>query len=354
MTASKHSILLPLLVAVLCFAALTAEVRATKDGNLNVVAQGSVASSVDVASRNSTETSAESLKKAESLVSDHSKSSTSPTRKSVAKEYRVFSHPIPSAMGCHVCYMGLMSATVQLKVYMVAKGKNSVSSAEVSELLENMCNPHHISGAWLHRIELHLNKVNHTLAENAAIEGGEGTKENREEKAVSAVFREYMVYNTVCKRTCKTAADACEHMMETEVYDDFANTLSEIPLQDLENETIHLELRAKYCNRFTQCEDGEKIMENLDNLLNRPNSKWRKEIEDDRVEYVNDLNEQRDMFSRKQGLLTKLSEEEVERLRIISETHFEQQMMRSQEMAREEEEEEEAEDARNKNLEDDL
>lgn len=244
-------------------------------------------------------------------------------------KYPPFFRPIVNAVSCQVCFVVLANSMVQIETYMRAKDKDSVSHAESNELIENVCNPSHIAGAWLHKLKLSVEEVNEASEENESVSQGSTNSMDDESstegnalataKNFSLKISSHVSFNTVCKRTCQTAAKICEALMESTEFDGLAKDLSERSKEDFESEEIHDELREKYCGHLVQCVESEKFMNALNKLLNKPDSLAKKQIEGDEVEFIEDRDEQFKLFSRKAGLLTKLNNEDFLRIKALAE-----------------------------------
>lgn len=269
---------------------------------------------------------------------DHSIASTA-SDNATNSIYSSFGMVVENSIMCGVCYNVIANSIVQVQTYMRAKNISSVSLEEIEELLEGICNPYHVSGAWIRKVRFALEKEN----------------ENVTDSPIHLEMVQHLTYHVRCKRTCQTVTDACQYLAEEKNV--FHNLSREI-LHGLsmgenliDNVELHKQMRATFCDDIFECQSIDTLVGRMTKMLNqRPHSKLRRELESDTAEYVRDEVEVESLFSRTEGLLTQLDDEDVERLRATSEDgfyHFVEEMMDAKE--REDKEKKEREEKENGN-----
>lgn len=250
-------------------------------------------------------------------------------------KYMPFLKPILNTMSCFVCHLGVMNALAQAQLYMVAKGRTQLDQGEVQDIIANLCNPKYTEGAWLHKVSLKVEEENSTDVEDDDMEAQEEeTQGYKKAKKMKLTMGEHLSYNTVCKRTCLTAADICESIIENTAFDDFTEAVAGLTLDMFGDNTVMEKFREKYCEHFSQCINIKTMRKSFNQLLNQPGSKWKREIEEDSVHYVQDPEEERKLFIRDAGMLSTFTAEDFHRLeehtKMQMERHFKEQSNNSE------------------------
>eukprot|EP00796_Vickermania_ingenoplastis_P006733 gene6733-4827_t len=182
-----------------------------------------------------------------------------------------FSEAVMKAGACSVCYHLVMNAAIQSQNYMDSIHRSVISPAEVEFLMEYMCDPYNLSGAWLRRIGFFV------LPDNE-------TDENSPVHFESLVLKHY----SECKRTCSTVRDICDEMINFVSFDEFPKEVASLSHQSnllMDENAVNI-MRAKFCHHFTVCQKQDEWRAKLNEALNQPGSKDREDIIRDKVEWM--------------------------------------------------------------------
>lgn len=227
------------------------------------------------------------------------------------QNYTSFGPPIMNAMGCSICSHLLANSLVLTHMYQVAKNIEHISPSLVEYVLGDICDPVSPSGVWVRGADIHL-----TSKSGKAFRGNNS--------AVKFEISFHHRSDRYCKRSCATAQNACKIFRDHPIFDDLNDWVAENSnLTATMDEKNKLQEKAveKFCLPLTLCQNVTQFEKELNKALNEKDSPLRKEIEDDgenafaKLEFDHlALKKPTSFIEKSKSFISKLSEEELQRL----------------------------------------
>lgn len=221
-----------------------------------------------------------------------------------ARQYKSasFSNPVPNAIGCDVCFFMMTNILIQAQDFMDRRGRSTIDAFDVENIMDHICDPNNVGGAWLRRIGF-------------IVEYNESSRTSEKYSLTTPVLKQY----SKCKRACQTAEEACTFMAEYTYFDSFPSDVAKMSHHGklmVEN-SAHL-LRAKYCYRFHFCMERESLKDRLFRALNEPDSSILTELEAEPIEFIDADRMQVELSiykGQKDQTVTTFTREEMDRLK---------------------------------------
>lgn len=210
---------------------------------------------------------------------------------------------ILNIFGCTVCRNICAVTLNSIQLSMERTGKKKISSYEVEDFTEHLCDPNNLVGAWTRRIGFFVVEDDYDN-----VTADRTTSSDSHKPIYRLEVRELPAYGK-CKRACLTAQKMCSFLTDFSFFDAFVKEVASIsqedgPLYTPENvERLH----NKVCSQYYACQNRDDSILEFAKLLNS-NSKRKETIDADPPEYVSreELREQLTVYaSQQENLLTR-------------------------------------------------
>lgn len=211
------------------------------------------------------------------LVTARSKSQRNAIKRATKREASIAY--VMNAITCDICYEVSRQVLRQTDIYKELNNASMIPRYEVDTILEHICDPYSLYGAWVRQLRFHLR-----LADNSTT--GDIYNQN------TTVYFDPQMEETVtkCNRVCTTVRNSCEDLVDHVDFSAFSKTVSMLSLDPGPAATYaHLDaLNETICQRFVECYAREKVIKNCNIALNDFNriEKPRHGLLEDKVEVL--------------------------------------------------------------------
>lgn len=164
-----------------------------------------------------------------------------------------------NAIGCDVCLEISRQVLRQVDIYKEASNMTYIPRYHVESIMEHICDPYALQGAWIRQFRFHLRLENSSQAMDIFNEDTKVHFEPRMEETV-----------TKCNRVCGTVQNRCMRYVDHALFNGFSKTVSMLSLEPGPAATYaHLEaLNRTICQPFEECRYRDKVKVNCDKALN--------------------------------------------------------------------------------------
>lgn len=203
---------------------------------------------------------------------------------------------ISSGASCKVCWEMTRNLLEQLDMYMDIAVKDSVSSYEVEDFLDHICDPFATSGWWMRKFRFFLHPMDPELKDA-----------NISDLSVRVNFSDAVVEDqsiSKCTRACYSIQESCEFYLEdVPIFDSFPSTIARLskdpgPLNTQEHFDA---LNQSFCMKFVDCYARKSVVQSVNEALNSINvskrENPRKHWLEDKIEPLEESNYAAEFFA---------------------------------------------------------
>lgn len=183
---------------------------------------------------------------------------------------------------CTVCHQLVREVFYNVDNYMFVKNKTFLSSYEVEDFLDPICDPRSYRGLWLRQFTFEA--VKDDLEKERDLSHLDYYIQNEPNYSNQTYHLELHLHEELllCKRSCATLQANCENMISSFAFDTFSRTISRLTKNGtfFTEENLH-NVQQEYCKRMLRCQIKDSSYMNAHIALNNPKLNVRSEIEKD-------------------------------------------------------------------------